>query len=84
VKAHVTGGEHIVKIENAMKVGSIKEEYEHIKEQRCDCGGSYERHSQALFFDDDRIPHDQITVSCRSCGKKREFWFDCSEFFGKY
>jgi len=73
-----------MKVDNAIKAGSIKEEYEYIAGQRCDCGGGFERNSQALFFDDAKVPHDQITVSCKSCGKKKDFWFDCSEFFGKY
>ncbi len=70
-------------IENAVKVNSIREEYEYIAAQRCPCGGPYARQGQALHFDDDQVPHDRITVQCTSCGTTAEYWFNCSAFFGK-
>jgi hypothetical protein len=72
-----------VSFEHARKVSSIRAEYEHIAGQRCTCGAAWEKVSQALQFDDNQTPHDRIEVKCSACGKKSDFLFDVSEFFGK-
>ncbi|MBM3466164.1 MAG: hypothetical protein FJX76_29095 [Armatimonadetes bacterium] len=70
-------------IQGAVRVNSIREEYEYLGKQRCACGGGWNRQSQALLFDESQVPHDKITVKCAECGKTADFYFDVSAFFGK-
>lgn len=69
--------------ENAVVVESIAAERAYIAERPCVCGGAWQTRQQALLFDGDRKPYDQILVTCSGCGASDEFWFDVSEFFGK-
>jgi hypothetical protein len=70
-------------MDSAIRVNSIREEYDYIASQQCKCGGAWEKQRQALVFDDAKVPFDQISVRCRSCSSENEFWFNCSAFFGK-
>lgn len=65
-----------------VKVNSIIEEYAYVANQRCTCGGKFERNAQALLMRDGK-PHDQLATSCTQCGTQRAFLFDISAFFGK-
>jgi hypothetical protein len=69
-------------LSQAIKVGSILEEYAHVSGQRCTCGGRYEKSAQALLMHNGK-PHDQLIVNCAQCGQQRSFLFDISSFFGK-
>lgn len=69
--------------EDARPVNSIREEYEYIATQKCECGGAWQRVRQALVMDPESVPHDQITVQCEQCSKPQEYWFNISSFFGK-
>lgn len=69
--------------EDAVVVDSIAEERQYIAAHPCTCGGAYRTLQQALFFDPDKKPYDQIKVECEKCHAGAEFWFDCSRFFGK-
>ena len=69
--------------EDAIIVESIAAERTYIAAHPCACGGAWKVEQQALLFDTDRKPHDQLRVSCPACGASSEFWFDVSRFFGK-
>ncbi len=69
--------------EDAVKVNSIAEEREFVTNQRCECGGQWTWKQQSLIFSKEKVPYDRIDVECKNCGKTKEFWFDCSLFFGK-
>lgn len=70
-------------MDSALVVQSVREEYEHVAAQRCACGGTYARQSQALCFNEQQVPFDRISAQCTSCNAVAEFWFNCSAFFGK-
>lgn len=65
-------------IEKAVKVKSIREEYEWV-------GSRYpgsQRMSQALLFDKKK-PYDELTFKMPD-GTIKKFYFDISSFFGKF
>lgn len=80
---HVTPKLVTPDVSNAIKVNSIPEEYAYIAQQRCPCGGSYKRDSQAVLKANG-LMYDELSVSCAICGSKRKFLFDINSFFGKY
>ena len=69
--------------DGAITVKSILEEYEHLRNQKCKCGGNLERKMQSLIFNEDNIPFDLLTCECRNCEEEKEFYFNISSFFGK-
>ncbi len=69
-------------LKNAIVVNSVTEKYEYISKQRCKCGGSFKRITQAFFS----VPfeHDILTVKCVKCGFETDFIFNISSFYDKY
>lgn len=65
---------------NMIKVNNIREEYRHIESQKCECGGEFDKISQAVFPEQKM---DEIKVICKKCKKEKSFYFDISSFFGK-
>lgn len=69
--------------EDAITVESIAAERAYVAAHPCACGGAWKVGQQALFFDSERKPYDQLLLSCDACGAASERWFDVSLFFGK-
>jgi hypothetical protein len=63
----------------AIKVNSVPEEYAYLRQQRCLCGGSYNRDAQGLL-QIDGLYYDELEVSCVKCGRKDKFLFDINSF----
>lgn|GEM_PF-1652295 len=66
--------------ENAMRVKSVDEEYNFIRQFTCECGqiGGLKRTRQALLTYDGR-PMDELDTECNHCGAKYNFYFDISD-----
>ena len=66
----------------AFSVDSVHEEYQHIAEQRCECGGVYRVEQQMLLHE---IPSerrlDSLRCKCVKCGRERGFCFDITDLF---
>ena len=69
-------------VAEAIKVGSVAEEYAFLSRQRCVCGGNYKKEVQALL-ENNGLSYDRLDVSCLQCGKRRSFLFDINSFHGK-
>jgi hypothetical protein len=69
-------------LSQAIKVNSIIDEYAHINRQRCSCGGSYKKRTQALL-EVGGLHYDRLDVECEQCGQGKSFIFDINAFFGK-
>jgi hypothetical protein len=69
-------------VAEAIKVGSVAEEYAFLSRQRCACGGNYKKEVQALL-ENNGLSYDRLDVSCSQCGKARSFLFDINSFHGK-
>ena len=65
----------------AIKVGSVAEEYAHLQAQRCTCGGSYKKEAQVVTELGGRF-FDRLEVSCSRCNSRKQFLFDINSFFG--
>ena len=73
-----------VDFSRASKVASIAEEYQHLRQQRCACGGRYRLVRQALVEDAAGRPYDRLFARCQSCGQPLELLFDVSAFYGHH
>ena len=63
-------------------VDSVHEEYAHIAERRCECGGSYRMEQQMLLHEiagERRL--DCLRCKCAKCGVERNFSFDVTKLF---
>ncbi len=73
--------ERAIKILNAKNSSDgISAEYYYIRKVEKKNGNSYTFVSQALIMDS--LVYDKLTVRVR--GKKKEYWFDITDFFGKF
>ena len=70
-------------VAGAVKVGSVREEYEFLSRQRCPCGGSYRKESQELL-ERGEMHYDRLRVTCSQCGKSKSFVFDVNSFFDRF
>jgi hypothetical protein len=68
-------------VSQAIKVGSVGEEYAFIQRQRCSCGGAYKPDAQAVV-EVGSLHYDKLDVSCKQCGSRRSHMFDINAFFG--
>lgn len=70
-----------IKILNAKgEKDGVDAEYYYIKTVEKKQGNSYSMVSQALIMDS--LVYDKLIVKVN--GKKKEYWFDISDFFGKF
>lgn len=75
-------GRPATNLAEAIKVGSILEEYAFLSRQKCSCGGAFKNEAQALLEAGGKH-YDRLDVRCPQCGTARSFLFDINAFFGK-
>lgn len=70
-----------MKLDKAISVNSVREEYIYVSEQRCKCGGMLKVVRQNL----ENFPfvHDILTTKCEKCSKTKKILFDIRSFFYK-
>ena len=64
-----------------VKVHSINQEYWYMNRQKCDCGGRFEKLSQAIESSSTGDV-DVIDVRCKDCSQARKYVFDISNCAG--
>ena len=69
-------------VSDAIKVGSVAEEYAFLSRQRCACRGTYQRETQTVL-EMRGLHYDQLDMRCAKCGAGRTFLFDINAFFAK-
>ncbi|MBW8360614.1 MAG: hypothetical protein K0M56_00345 [Kaistella sp.] len=66
-------------MEKAIKVGSVAQEYEIVREK---CSGCQMK-SQSLTFDDKKQPFDVLTL-VKPNGEEVKYYFNISKFYGRF
>lgn len=62
-------------MKNPIRVHHVREEYEYVRKQKCECGGPLAVHTQNLEHMEPGLKVDRLTANCLDCGKQEEFLF---------
>jgi HEAT repeat protein len=63
-------------------VDEVSQEYDHVRKERCKCGGSFKVVRQSTGVDGG-LHYDRLFCRCRHCGGERTFTFDVTSIFRK-
>ncbi len=75
-----------VSFSGALRVHSVEAKFDHVRGQKCACGGGYLQDGracvQSVLLDERLCPYVRLAVRCDVCRAPAEFWFDVSPYFG--